>query len=280
MHKEIKDKLECCGIYFLNKASHKEHRQKYHSEGYRCSHSPCNHVFARKALLKRHLSVHTGLKDFRCSLCSYETSHKSNLERHMRTHRSSSMSSLHQDGNNFKSHYHQQRISSTAFSLPPLHTILPHQSIIPRPAATFPQPSILKNSSTLFSSSPLPVSQWRSMCNVSPDMQFRWHKNSQPISPRLPHYINPSSHYQKDLCQYSYQQLSENKSLFENNERKTISPTLPFSSNSPLKNQSSSSKRGFRMSDLLHDELNESNSLQSNESGWLKFTQNNLIKYQ
>jgi hypothetical protein len=36
----------------------------------------------RKALLRRHQTVHNGIKEFSCPKCSYETSHKSNLERH------------------------------------------------------------------------------------------------------------------------------------------------------------------------------------------------------
>jgi hypothetical protein len=36
----------------------------------------------RKALLRRHQTVHNGIKEFSCPKCCYETSHKSNLERH------------------------------------------------------------------------------------------------------------------------------------------------------------------------------------------------------
>lgn len=46
----------------------------------------CGRNFCRKALLKRHLTVHNGRKDFSCSKCDYATSHKSNLERHKKVH--------------------------------------------------------------------------------------------------------------------------------------------------------------------------------------------------
>ena len=36
-----------------------------------------------RALLKRHMNVHSGNKEFQCLRCAYATSHKSNLERHV-----------------------------------------------------------------------------------------------------------------------------------------------------------------------------------------------------
>lgn len=56
----------------------------FHHNGYSCPY--CGRRFCRKALLKRHLSVHSGQKDFSCPHCDYATSHKSNLERHKRIH--------------------------------------------------------------------------------------------------------------------------------------------------------------------------------------------------
>ena len=44
-------------------------------------------VYCSKALLRRHQTVHSGIKEFACPKCSYQTSHKSNLERHcLRVH--------------------------------------------------------------------------------------------------------------------------------------------------------------------------------------------------
>lgn len=40
-------------------------------------------VTCSRALLKRHMSVHNGHKDFECTECTYASSHKSNLERHL-----------------------------------------------------------------------------------------------------------------------------------------------------------------------------------------------------
>ncbi|MPC50851.1 zinc finger protein 628-like [Portunus trituberculatus] len=84
MHEASSVELECCGKRFFNKADMRAHTRALHRDGYMCP--VCRHVFCRKALLKRHLSVHTGIKEFICCLCGYDTSHKSNLERHMRTH--------------------------------------------------------------------------------------------------------------------------------------------------------------------------------------------------
>lgn len=84
MHQTCTKTLECCGILFATKASLREHAMIFHYHGYTCYY--CGRRFCRKALLKRHLSVHNGQKDFVCSVCDYATSHKSNLERHRKVH--------------------------------------------------------------------------------------------------------------------------------------------------------------------------------------------------
>ena len=84
MHQTCPKLLECCGILFSTKASLREHAMIFHYHGYTCFY--CGRRFCRKALLKRHLSVHNGQKDFVCTICDYATSHKSNLERHRKVH--------------------------------------------------------------------------------------------------------------------------------------------------------------------------------------------------
>lgn len=84
MHEASPVELDCCGQRFFSKAELRAHTRQMHRHGYTCP--VCRHVFCRKALLRRHLSVHTGIKDFICSVCKYDTSHKSNLERHLRSH--------------------------------------------------------------------------------------------------------------------------------------------------------------------------------------------------
>ena len=84
MHQECDKVLECCGVVFKNKASLRDHVLIFHSNGYMCRF--CGRNFCRKALLKRHLTVHSGQKDYICTLCDYATSHKSNLERHKKVH--------------------------------------------------------------------------------------------------------------------------------------------------------------------------------------------------
>lgn len=80
MHHESDKQLECCAIVFKSKASLRDHVLIFHGTGYQCRH--CGRNFCRKALLKRHLTVHSGQKDYICGRCDYATSHKSNLERH------------------------------------------------------------------------------------------------------------------------------------------------------------------------------------------------------
>ena len=84
MHQACDKVLECCGVTFNTKASLREHIMIFHHNGYSCPY--CGRRFCRKALLKRHLSVHSGQKDYSCPHCDYATSHKSNLERHKRIH--------------------------------------------------------------------------------------------------------------------------------------------------------------------------------------------------
>lgn len=84
MHETCEKVLECCGVVFQTKASLREHIMIFHHNGYSCPY--CGRRFCRKALLKRHLSVHSGRKDYSCPHCDYATSHKSNLERHKKIH--------------------------------------------------------------------------------------------------------------------------------------------------------------------------------------------------
>lgn len=84
MHQTCAKTLECCGLVFATKASLREHAMIFHYHGYTCFY--CGRRFCRKALLKRHLSVHNGQKDYVCPVCDYATSHKSNLERHRKVH--------------------------------------------------------------------------------------------------------------------------------------------------------------------------------------------------
>lgn len=96
MHQDSGKALECCGIPFQNKAALRDHNSVFHKGGYRCQ--ICARNFCRKALLRRHLTVHSGQKDFFCDLCGYATSHKSNLERHQKVHMRRSSETASFDG--------------------------------------------------------------------------------------------------------------------------------------------------------------------------------------
>ena len=84
MHQDCGKFLECCDTIFRSKAALRDHVLLFHRAGYKCRF--CGRNFCRKALLKRHLTVHNGQKDFICTVCDYATSHKSNLERHRKVH--------------------------------------------------------------------------------------------------------------------------------------------------------------------------------------------------
>ena len=84
MHTTSGANYVCCGRRFESKASLRQHTGRCHRDGYRCH--ECGRSFCRKALLKRHRSVHTGVKEHACDICHYATSHKGNLERHRRVH--------------------------------------------------------------------------------------------------------------------------------------------------------------------------------------------------
>ena len=84
MHADCGKTLECCDVIFKSKAALRDHVLLFHRSGYKCRF--CSRNFCRKALLKRHLAVHNGQKEYGCGDCDYATSHKSNLERHRRVH--------------------------------------------------------------------------------------------------------------------------------------------------------------------------------------------------
>lgn len=85
MHEVLSEPIDCCDQLFLSKAHFRTHVNNEHRCGYHCD--ICRRTFCRKALLKRHQSIHSGEKAFVCSICSYSTSHKGNLDRHARVHR-------------------------------------------------------------------------------------------------------------------------------------------------------------------------------------------------
>ena len=86
MHERLSSPHYCCGVTFFRKADMRAHTKEVHSDGYPCTWPGCGKGFVRKALLDRHLKIHTGEKPFVCPVCQYGTSHKSNLDRHVRIH--------------------------------------------------------------------------------------------------------------------------------------------------------------------------------------------------
>ena len=136
MHQECDKTLECCGVLFKNKASLRDHVLIFHSNGYMCRF--CGRNFCRKALLKRHLTVHSGQKDYICSLCDYATSHKSNLERHKKVHDRQSQDGSEEGGcSEVSSHRLPDSSSSTGVSsTSDQHHLQRHRDDAGIPAAT------------------------------------------------------------------------------------------------------------------------------------------------
>jgi uncharacterized Zn-finger protein len=85
MHEILSEPIDCCDQLFISKAHFRAHVNTEHRCGYHCD--ICQRTFCRKALLRRHQSIHSGQKSFICPICSYSTSHKGNLDRHARVHR-------------------------------------------------------------------------------------------------------------------------------------------------------------------------------------------------
>ena len=85
MHEVLTEPIDCCEQIFISKAHFRAHVNTEHRCGYHCD--TCRRTFCRKALLRRHQSIHSGQKAFVCRICSYSTSHKGNLDRHARVHR-------------------------------------------------------------------------------------------------------------------------------------------------------------------------------------------------
>lgn len=88
MHMTLTQPEECCDVVFYTRADLTKHTRLSHPDSkFPCQYPGCQgYVFDRKALLKRHvLAVHLKDKPFLCPMCPYGSSHKSNLDRHMKT---------------------------------------------------------------------------------------------------------------------------------------------------------------------------------------------------
>ncbi|GAB6027645.1 hypothetical protein CHUAL_001886 [Chamberlinius hualienensis] len=92
MHTDLKTPLECCGKFYPTKGEYRLHVQRRHKyQGYRCH--ICPKHFDRKFILKRHLKVHQGIKEFVCPAvnCNYRCNSLSNLNRHSKIHETSNI---------------------------------------------------------------------------------------------------------------------------------------------------------------------------------------------
>lgn len=81
-------RCEICQRGFTTKGSLDLHIDAVHLKKKEFGCNICGKKFARKHILKVHLTTHTGQRDFQCSVCGKSFKQKSNLNRHERIHES------------------------------------------------------------------------------------------------------------------------------------------------------------------------------------------------
>jgi uncharacterized Zn-finger protein len=82
--KDIRDKVcEICARAFITELQLAAHRKEVHTEGpIPCEIADCPKRFHKVSKLKRHMKMHTKIKNFRCDRCPNAYSHASHLYRH------------------------------------------------------------------------------------------------------------------------------------------------------------------------------------------------------
>ncbi|XP_052892958.1 uncharacterized protein LOC128300801 [Anopheles moucheti] len=88
-HEHSKEGLTCewCGKRYYTRRPFQEHvRRHKHSTTERFKCDTCGRTFGSNALLKRHLTVHTGERNHKCTYCPRRFSRRCNLLDHLRLH--------------------------------------------------------------------------------------------------------------------------------------------------------------------------------------------------
>ncbi|XP_031620318.1 zinc finger protein 181-like [Contarinia nasturtii] len=77
---------ETCGKCFNNTHNLKSHVRSVHLDirPHECPHNLCNKRFRTRLLLRQHLHVHTGIKEFQCTACAQSFAKQDSLRIHMR----------------------------------------------------------------------------------------------------------------------------------------------------------------------------------------------------
>lgn len=90
LRKHTREKPFPCSIClksFKSTIARRSHKRTFHNRGkksYVCE--TCWKAYGSRAALAQHLLIHTGVKHYRCNLCSYSCAFKSNLRVHMAAH--------------------------------------------------------------------------------------------------------------------------------------------------------------------------------------------------
>ena len=154
MHERLNAPHYCCGNMFVRKADLRIHNKEAHKEGYVCTWDGCGKSFLRKALMDRHMKIHTGEKPFVCPICNYGTSHKSNLDRHAKIHTKSGIAV------DYKDMYHEMYDQPYTITMQP-SDYQPHmkQTIMAPVPATWNQQNLFPSANVNFQQQIVPSQQ-------------------------------------------------------------------------------------------------------------------------
>ncbi|XP_028967962.1 ras-responsive element-binding protein 1 [Galendromus occidentalis] len=100
-----------CGMAFKNLHRLKRHLQLHVNAPFACT--LCSYVSTDKSTLVRHLRTHNGERPFQCAICKYAFTTKANCERHVRKRHNKQTKSEIRSAMQYNPHMQSQRLSPT-----------------------------------------------------------------------------------------------------------------------------------------------------------------------